>query len=247
MKKWFAYGAIFLCVYFTFVVATVPATLVTNWISIPKNIAVSGISGTIWQAKATSVSHPQITLNDVDIELGVMSLLKGDPLLELSFGGALFAGPEGSLSISGLLDELKIENGEMSIAANDIAKQLALPVPLTAHGYVSIKVPEFVIGQPICKEASGQIVWNKASITALEEKINLGALKADVTCEQGALAIALSPSNDLGLTFTAYLRGKGNVSGNGYLTPGAKFPEQLKAALPFLGKADNKGRYRLSL
>jgi general secretion pathway protein N len=37
----------------------------------------------------------------------------------------------------------------------------------------------------------------------------------------------------------------GRVSGNGFLKPGAKFPPELINALPFLGRKDNQGRYRL--
>jgi len=36
------------------------------------------------------------------------------------------------------------------------------------------------------------------------------------------------------------------MSGNGFLKPGAKFPKVLNDVLPFLGKKDNQGRYRLS-
>ena len=80
---------------------------------------------------------------------------------------------------------------------------------------------------------------------ALEQNIQLGNFNAKISCEEGALALLLSPENDLGVTLNAYLDQSGRVSGNGFLKPGAKFPPALISALPFLGRKDNQGRYRL--
>ena len=57
----------------------------------------------------------------------------------------------------------------------------------------------------------------------------------------------MDPNNNLGLSYRAQVKQGGRVSGSGYLTPAEKFPEQLKAALNFLGKADSQGRYRLKI
>ena len=57
--------------------------------------------------------------------------------------------------------------------------------------------------------------------------------------------MTVDPENNLGLTFVLSVHGKG-IKGQGTLLPGSKFPQPLKAALPFLGKPDKEGRYRLS-
>ena len=99
----------------------------------------------------------------------------------------------------------------------------------------------------MCHEVQGNINWPKGKINAFNEDIRLGTLKARLGCEQGALTLTVDEKNDLGLSYTAYMRQVGKVTGNGYLTPGDKFPEKIKPALGFLGKPDNQGRYRLSL
>ena len=102
-------------------------------------------------------------------------------------------------------------------------------------------------GAPICKELQGDIHWRKAGVTGFEEKVNLGALSATLSCEKGELVADVDPKNDLGLSYRAQLKQGGRFTGSGYLTPGAKFPEQLIAVLSFIGKPDNQGRYRLKM
>jgi len=246
MKKWFAYGAIFFGTYLVFLIATMPATWVTSFINLPKNSQVSELSGSVWQSYAKQVRVDDVEINNVSSELSVLSLLTLDPTVNLSFGGALVSGPEGKLTVSQLLDQIKVTELDISLAANQITEKLNLPIPVEAHNDIGIKVDEFIIGKPICEQMSGSITWQKASVTALSETVKLGALSADLTCEKGALTITVAPKNDLGLTFTAYLRNMNKASGNGFLKPGANFPKEIRPILSFIGKADNQGRYRLN-
>lgn len=246
MKKWFAYGAIFFSVYLVFLITTMPAAWVVSFINMPKNSQVSELSGTVWQSYAKQVRIDDIDIYNVSSELSFISLLMFDPKVMLSFGGALVSGPEGKLTASQLQEQIKITDLDISLAANQIAEKLNLSIPVEAHNFIDIKVDEFIVGKPICEQMKGTIEWKKASVTALSEKVKLGALSANLACEKGALTFIMSPKNDLGLTFTAYLRSMKKATGNGFLKPGANFPEKIKPILPFIGKADNQGRYRLN-
>jgi len=246
MKKWFAYGAIFFGTYLIFLIATMPATWVISFVNLPKNSQVSELSGSVWQSYAKQVRIDAVEINNVTSELSFLSLLTLDPKVMLSFGGALASGPEGKLTASQLLEQVKITDLEISLAANQITEKLNLLIPLEAHNLIDIEINEFIIGKPVCEQMSGSIKWQKASVTALSETVNLGALSADLACEKGALMITVAPKNNLGLTFTAYLRSMNKVSGNGFLKPGVDFPKEIKPILSFIGKADNQGRYRLN-
>jgi general secretion pathway protein N len=246
MKKWFAYGTIFFSAYLVFLVATMPAAWVVSFINLPKNSQVSELSGTVWQSYAKQVRINDVEINNVSSELSFLSLLTLDPHVILTFGGALFSGPEGKLTVSQLLDQIKITDLDINLAANQIAEKLNLAIPIEAHNYIDIKVEEFIIGKPVCEQMKGSIKWNKASVTALSEKVKLGELSANLACEKGSLTLTVVPENDLGLTFTAYVRSMKKASGNGFLKPGANFPEKIKPILSFMGKADNQGRYRLN-
>lgn len=246
MKKWFAYIAIFLFAYVFFVITVLPVNFVLDKFTLPSNVKVSGVSGTIWQADVKQVSVDDIVIENARIDVNPLSLITLNPEVSIEFGDAVSNAPEGSLTLSGLFGAITAEDVAITVAADLIAQQLPMLVPVQAHDYVTLTMRNFIVGQPICEQAQGQLSWKKASVTALDEKVKLGELKADIGCEQGALTVTIDPKNDLGLTFTAYLRDPHQVTGSGYLTPGQEFPQQMRQILPFLGNQDSQGRYRLN-
>ena len=249
MKNKLILGALVLLAYLGFLIATLPSAWVLNQVSVPKNIALSGISGSIWQTKVQQVSINGTRISDVNANLSALSLLTLTPKLAVTFGDALTAGPEGALQLAISADNASISDATVLVKANAIAQQLTLPLPMTAQGDVEINIQSAQVSlgnQPHCTSATGSIDWSKAGIVAFERNIALGNLAADISCENKALAIILNPKNDLGLTFNAYVRSQGKISGNGFLQPGEKFPVALNDALSFLGNKDSQGRYKLS-
>ena len=246
MKKWFAYVATFLLFYMVFLLANMPASFVLAKVELPKEVKIQGVSGTVWQLSAKQLIYQQTQLQKVQVALSFWSLLSLDPELAINFGDAMLPGPEGHLTVSGLLGDIKASDIDITVAANMVAERLPLMFPMTAHNYLNLQMDDYLLGQPICQIAKGQIKWQKASITAFEETVKLGKVAAKLTCDKGVLVASIDPKNDLGLTFTANIHSADKVSGSGYLKPGAKFPEQIKPLLTFIGKADDQGRYRLS-
>jgi general secretion pathway protein N len=244
MKKWFAIGAIFISVYLAFVIVAIPANFIVSYVKLPNNIALNGIKGTIWQMTVDEVVHPKITLDNVEVSLSIGSFFSLDPRVDLEFGDDFSVGPSGRLSVAGLLADMTISDASMAISADAIAQQLTLPLPLVASGDINIFIKTFIVGQPICQNIQGNITWKKPSLSAFNETVQLGNLAANLSCKEGALAITIDEKNDLGLSFVTYVRPK-KVSGNGHLQPAKNFPENLKAVLPFLGKPNKQGRYRL--
>lgn len=247
MKKQFAYTAIFFSVYSIFVLALMPANWLISQINLPNNVSVSAVEGTIWRANAAQVMVDDVVISQVQSSLSLISVLMFDPRLDITFGNALVNGPEGSLTITGLMSDMVIKDAKIMLAANTVTTRLNLPIDIIAHEQLQLDIARFVIGAPVCRELEGQLQWPNAALTAFEEKVMLGGLSAKLTCDKGELIAEIDPNNNLGLSYRAQLKQGGRFSGSGYLTPGAKFPEQLKATLSFLGKADNKGRYRLKM
>jgi len=247
MKKKLSIAAGFIALYFIFVIALMPVSFVLNFVELPKNIEVGQVSGSIWHSEISTIKTNDLSFNKVKSQLSFLSLLTLNPSIDLSFGDPLINGPEGSVNISGLLGELNLSDLHLLIAANTITSQLNLPVPIQAHDFIDVSIDEFIAGMPICSKLSGNIQWNKAAMTVLDEKVNLGKLSAKLSCHKGQAVAILEPKNNLGVTFTANI-GKGyQLSGSGYLTPTAKMPKQFQEVLPFLGNPDNKGRYHLRL
>ncbi len=258
MKKWFSLGAIFFTSYLIFVLATLPLPWLVNKLTLPNAIMLSGVSGTVWQGEIAQVvlanSVNSSSIQQVETSLSFWSLLSFTPKIDIRFGDALLAGPEGRFTLAVSQDQFYFTDVDLLLPANDIAQLANLPLPVTAKGELELHLTQvdFSLNEQTCQQANGDINWSRAGIIAMEENIKLGKLKAKISCEKGDLVVKLAAKNDLGLSFSVNIGMKGSAqnkkmttSGQGYLTPAAKFPAQLKSALPFLGNPDNKGRYRL--
>ncbi len=251
MKKWFSITALFLLSYLIFIVATLPATLLVNYINIPKGFTLSGLSGSIWQAHiktlaiATTNQQDHIIVHNVRLKVIPTSVITLQPSIKLDFGGKLLEGPQGELTLTNLLSQPAITDANIQLSATEISQRLNLPIEVQAFGRVQLTLAQFTLGKPLCSLAQGHLIWQRAALNAFDQTVELGDLTAKINCEQGALAIKIDPKNKLGLTFTTYIRSSKQISGNGYLTPNSRLPKALQDLLPFLGKPDNKGRYRL--
>jgi general secretion pathway protein N len=249
MKKWFAITAIFLSSYMVFLLASAPLALVINNIKLPKNIALQGVSGSIWQGEIVKVTINNNEIEKVKTTVSFWSLFSLSPSVHVTFGDAISSGPEGKLNLTVSSEQLALTEVEIFMSANDIAKQLTLPIPLSAQGNVELFLSEMVIAtgaQLSCSKGAGEVLWSRAGVVALEQNIKLGKFMTEISCDEGNLLAKVSPKNNLGLSFEGVLAlATQKVSGKGYLQPGAKFPTQLKSALSFIGRPDNQGRYQL--
>jgi len=246
MSKKFLPVVSFIVVYLFFLIVTLPASVLFNQIKLPKNIQIGSVSGTIWQSNINAIHTEQVDLVNVDVSLSLFSLFVLDPKLDITFGDSLVSAPEGKAKVSGLMSALHLTDVELNIAANTIASHLNLPIPVNAHNDIFIQLNEFTAGQPLCSELTGNIKWQKAAVTVLDNKVPLGELSANLECNQGSIELTLLENNNLGLAFSLVVGVGFSTSGNGYLTPNNHLPEEIKQVLPFLGQPDNQGRYRLS-
>jgi general secretion pathway protein N len=248
MKKKFTIASIFILLYIGFLIATLPTSLVLNQLSLPKNITIFGVSGSIWNTDIAQVTIEQNPIQKVNAKLSFWSLFTLAPKVAITFGDSFTVGPEGELKLVLSTDKAIVNDLTVLMKANDIAQQINLPIPMTAKGDVELIVVNAELdlsNNNQCIAITGNASWSTAGVVALEQNVKLGNLTADISCDKGTLAVVISPKNDLGLTFTAYLSPKGKLSGNGYLKPGAKFPQELNDTLSFLGRKDRQGRYRL--
>ena len=249
MKKWFAIIAIFLSSYLVFLVTTMPLVFLVNNIEYPKYIDIDTVSGSIWQGEIAQISVANNQVKQIKTELSFWSLLTLSPIVDVSFGDTTSVGPEGKFTLRVSSNQLQLNNVELFVSANDIAKQLPLPLPITAQGNIELSFTQLIIDSSdklVCQQAQGHISWVRSGVVALEQNIKLGKIDADLDCEKGDLRAKILSKNNLGLSFDARLSlANQKASGQGYLKPGAKFPAQLQSALSFLGRPDSQGRYQL--
>jgi len=245
MKKTIALVAIFISAYLFFVIQSLPVSAILNAAPLPKNVNLGQASGSAWNFNLSYIQIDEVVVNDVNVDMRALSLLTFDPIFDIKFGSPMAYGPEGSVTVSGLNSQLSIENLNVTLAANDIARQLPLPVPVEAKSDVTMRIQTFVLGKPVCEVLDGQVDWRAASVIAMEERVELGDLSAKLACDKGNIIATIAPDNVLGLTFEAVVSENFRTQGDGHIKPTSKTPEAITQMLPFIGKPDNQGRYRL--
>lgn len=245
MKKIIGCVVSFFAVYIVFLVATAPASLLNKWGNIPDEIIVDGISGTVWSSKIKRVDVQGISINDIDTRLSALSLLTLSPSINTTFGGALAEGPNGKATIDVSGEHFLLTDASIELPASIIAPYIQAPIPIDAFGLVQVSVAELDYQSGQCSVADGEVTWQRAAVSALDQEVNLGSLTGVLSCEDQLITLTILPKNNLGLSFKAQLTKRGLLKGKGFVKPGAKFPTQLKEALMFLGKPDNQGRYQV--
>ncbi len=238
---------LFLLTYLIFLLILAPANKIIPQFNLPKGVAIQQISGSIWSGKAEQVIVDQYAVNKVQWQINLGSLLMFNPSVDVTFGNRYAAGPQGQLTLSDISDQLKVSDIKINIDADEILPYLPLPIDMSAQGKVQLTSPEYVMGKPLCSTFSGNIVWQDALVSAMDEDIELGSFNAKLGCENGAIAVDVNEENRLGLEFTAYIANQGRMSGQGFITPGNDFPQQIKPVLNFIGKPDKQGRYRIKI
>ena len=250
MKKWFSLSLFFFLSYMVFIIATLPLAFVVNQSELPKNISIQSVTGTLWQGDIAQITLDNYVINEVKTQLSFWSLITLMPTVDMTFGNDVLSGPQGKLSFAISQSTLQLSNVSVLLGAGSIAKRLQLPLPVSAKGEVELTLSDITIALDTyqCNEARGKVSWARAGVVAMQKNIKFGKLAANIGCDEGKLLATVVPKNDLGLSFNAYLSANGskvNVSGDGHLKPGARFPEGLRSALPFIGRPDSQGRYRL--
>lgn len=246
IKKYSAIGAGFIALYLLFLISSAPADKLISQVQLPKGVSLQGISGSVFSGKAKSVTINKYTVSNIEWSVSLLSLLTFDPSVTINFGDRL-ASVSGTMDLSNLGPEVLVENAHVVVDANEVITQLNLPIDLNAGGQIQLDIASFGLGKPVCAVADGVVLWDNANVNAMDEDIDLGSLKASLACDKGALAITVDPNNNLGLELTAYVANMKRISANGYLTPGSKFPSELRPVLSFIGKKDSKGRYTIRL
>lgn len=245
MKKVVTGFVLVLVSYILFLLALTPANFALSKTTLPPQVNIKNLTGSVWNASAEQVSYNGINLHNVDSSLSVFSLIMFTPSVDVNFGQSTAKGPDGELSIAVDGNNIQLTNVDINLKAQDILHQVNLNLPIDAKGSVNLSIDEMTLAGQTCQSGAGKINWSKASVNAYKEQIDIGGLTADLKCETGKLVVIIDENNIFGLNYKAVLDARGLVSGEGFIKPPANFPEKLKPMLSLISKPDSQGRYLL--
>lgn len=245
---WFFGG---LVAFIFFLIVYMPANQVVGRIALPKNISITGVSGTVWNGKAKEVVMQGLPLKRVDWSLHPLALITGRLSANIKAGNirnseeAALSGP---LSVSLFnFKNIKAEDFVLYLPANYVVANLTLPIPVDAGGRLRVRIEQGHIS-PQCQELSGFGDWLNASVAGTQGPIQLGNYTVKFSCKGENIAAVLSDPNLLNLGLNADLNpenGKINVAGQFRIDP--SLPQDIQYASQFFGQKDSEGFVRFKL
>lgn len=243
MKSVLKWGSLCLVIYLVFLIIKLPAVQVLSKIQLPKDISVSGISGTIWDGHAQRAQINGLPMSDINWTLSFFPLLFGEISTELKAGNIRDVE---QISINGYVSfkgqHLEIENLLAYIPTDLVISLLPLPIPIQADGRFKVQLDE-VAYEAGCQTFKGSGQWLNASYTGTTGMIDLGSFNADLSCDNGSIVADVKQPNRFGLTAKTTIPANMKFKVEGRFKPEANLPKEVHQAAQFFGKADSEGYY----
>lgn len=239
MKKPMLLVALGVILVLLFMLMLWPARVAASWF-LPANVALNGVTGTVWQGSASQLSIDGHSIGGLSWDARALSLLSGRPRWQIEIRRvAGFARAEVAVSSAG-----SVQVSDLTAASP--LQGIADLVPLAGtRGNLTVNLPTLALEQGQLTALTGQIV-----VDALRP---LGLGDVDL----GTLELALPP--DQGPPFSGMLRalagpliledGRLELAANGSYTISGRVkarddaPENIRQGIQFLGSPDPLGFY----
>lgn len=244
MKKSVIWVALGLFVYLVFLLSKLPAAQVLSRISLPSEVNLQGVSGTIWQGQVINASVGGLPLQNVRWTLNFLPLLIGQLSADVQAGNMR---NNEEISFTGELSlaskQIQLQQLQAYLPTNLMVSLLPLPFPVKAEGRFKIQVDELHY-TTACQTLVGSGQWLNAKVAGLNGMIDLGVFNADMKCENNNVVLTVKEPNRFGLSAEAVILADLNYSINGRFKPDADLPEEVhQAAQMFPGNKDAQGYY----
>ncbi len=228
-------------------VVHLPASIVTKIVTLPGNIRLYGVSGTLWHGEINNLQVSGISLGKVLWKVEPGSVLGGELDASVRFGeqSAIQARGKGILKI--MPSSIGVSQLSMTMPARQLSPWIQLPLPLTMAGDLSLLVTEYQFsGSLYCEQLNGQLSWNQAKVEFLSNQLDLGEARASLGCQaQQIIAQTTQKSDQLSSQFSLKLSTPNRYQLSGWFAPAAGFPEALRSQLTWLPAPDGQNRYQI--
>ncbi|WP_330961660.1 type II secretion system protein N [Photobacterium sp. 53610] len=221
-----------------------PASWLWQFVPNTPGLVVSGISGTPWKGSASQIRWQQWVLGEAEWTMFPWKLLTGDAAFKVSMGRGSELGYRGDGTLGINFDGPYAKGFVLTMSAQQVVQSVRLPIPLTLGGSFTLTLNDYRFASPYCQALDGVLTWNGALVGTPMGEIDLGPVNAELSCNDGQLAATShQKSNQVESDWQASLSQNQTYSLNGWFTPGAELPANLRDQLKWLGSPDASGRY----
>lgn len=237
------YIFIVIVLYLFFLIINFPAKIALSYISLPKNVSLTSVTGTVWSGKAAKISLSGIELGKIDWELHPLNLILGELSADISilnnqqyFNTQLYISPSG---------QLELEETRFSVDLG-LFQPLTYGMPVSYSGKVSGYFPVSLFNKNNYVGINGRLSLSNITMS-LPQHQSLGDFIIDFRAEKdGATSAQIKNSGG-----TLKVDGKLKLSKNGLLNISAtllpKIPgSPIEKTILFLGQPDSRGHTQLN-
>ncbi len=230
--------------YFILLVATIPASLITNTINDSGIVAMQGISGSVWKGKAYIITiDNHIKLNNTRWSFSLWKTLIGKISIDIN---SQYLKNDISAEIgTSFLGRYFVNNLEAEISAQQAAQLLNIPL-VQLSGLISLNIDHAQWKQGELPLATGVINWSNAEVT-VADTASLGNVSITLSESEEELLNAdiKNQGGDIKIDGLAELVPEANYAVNIKLLPTASASDNIKQSLGLFAEKQNSGEYLL--
>ncbi|WP_240778886.1 type II secretion system protein N [Shewanella sp. SNU WT4] len=236
---------VFVLLYLVFMVTLFPANVAISWLTLPKNISLSGVSGSVWAGKIAQANIDGRQLDNLSWQLLPAQLLKGQAAAEIIIGNRASA-VNGKAWLGYSAAGLALKDVRIEAPLKWIIGNTRLPFRAEAQGDITVMLAGFKQGTPWCEALDGKAFASDLQVNNQFGKYPLGELQVAMSCTDGQVQVAMDEAtNGLGISGTAVVGDKMQLVLDAKIRETDTMPSDLKKALSFLGRSDDMGYYPL--
>lgn len=220
-----------------FVIATTPAQVLQSTFNKVKGLNVEGLSGSLWNGRASQVVYNDINLGKADWDLSVWSLI----LMQLSLDMTL-KGEQSNLSSHLTLKSSSIEAEDLKamLPATWISK--FTQVPFQANGKLFIRMKQAKFSKSETPFLYGALSWQEATLkTPFGKQALLGTINVGLTTEkEWVVSDVKSSKGSMDLQATVRVNYPKKIDAKGSVSD--QLSSELHGFFSLFTKPNNEGR-----
>lgn len=232
-------------IFVTSLIVHLPLGLVAQYMPTIPGLSMTQASGTLWHGRFHSVAWNKQQLGSLSWQFRPGSLLLGKLDLDFTLKGQSHLSAKGNagLSFSGVY----LEDVQLDLASAAIDNFIDFPLPISTAGSISFTIADYQASSPWCTSLAGNGQWRNAGLSLPIGQVNVGEVKATLSCQAGSIVVkSTSSSTELATELSISLSPQNRYKIDGYLTATENLPQAIRSQLAWLGTPDQQGRYKLA-
>jgi len=227
--------------YLILLVATIPASSLSDLVKSNSPVSLQGVSGTLWNGKAFAITINNIQLKNTEWSFTLWKLLLGQIAADIN---TQFLENNINTEIgSSIMGRIFINNLSTKLPAKDIADYANIPLA-QLDGDIALEIENAQWKQGELPVATGRINWTNATVT-VAETASLGNVSIILgeTEQQLLEADIKNQGGDIKITGKAELTPDAGYAVNIILSPTASASNNIKQSLGLFAKKQSNGQY----